>query len=137
MASVFVRLAGSDHAFSEVELLASKSVAWLAERAAAKCGWGVAPSRVRLFLVERASTARDPTVEEESAALDKPFLQSTSLLASAGVVHDSCLLARVTAAPGIGACSTLGAGLSVGCAPHRCAPSAHPPPTQTRQVAAS
>ena len=137
MASVFVRLAGSEEVYARVVVHDVDAVTDVAGRAAVKCGWGVAPSRVRLFLVERASTARDPTVEEESAALDKPFLQSTSLLASAGVVHDSCLLARVTAAPGIGACSTLGAGLSVGCAPHRCAPSAHPPPTQTRQVAAS
>ena len=105
--TAFVRLAGSDQAFSAIELLAGKSVAWLAELAAAKCGWGVVPSRVRLYLVDRASTTCDPTAEEESAALEKPFLQSTSLLVDARVVSSSCLLARLTPASSIGACSTV------------------------------
>ena len=104
MAFVFVRLADSEDAFAKVELREGESVAWLADCAAIKCGWGVAPSRVRLFLVDRAS-AHDPTAAEESAALAKPFLQSTALFADVGVVSSSCLLARVAAAPVVGACS--------------------------------
>ena len=95
--SVFVRLARSDRAYSRVEVHPDDAVTDFAGRAAAKCDWGIISSRVHLFLVERASTARDPTAEEENAALCKPFLPSTSLLSSVGIVHHSCLLARVDA----------------------------------------
>lgn len=93
--SVFVRPAGSDHAYSEVEVHPDDAVTDFVRRAVAKCGWDFASSRVRLFLVERASMAHDPTVDEESIALSKPSLPSTSLLTVAGVEHNSCLLARV------------------------------------------
>lgn len=95
--TVFVRMASSEYVYAEVEVHDGDAVFDLTARVA--CCFGVAPTRVRLYLVDRALTTCDPTAAEESVALDKPFLRSTAPLADTGVVPNSCLLASVAPAP--------------------------------------
>ena len=111
-----------DASFGKVPLDGCNDVCDLAERASLLFEWGVKPTQVALFPVPPAC-ARDAERDHSSAEgiLRGPSLFSGDLLADAGVVPGSYLLARTTPpAPPGGACVR-------SLALHR-APSRPPPP---------
>ena len=102
MGSIFIKLAGDARAhFAPVEIFASDAVGHLAERASLKLDWRTSATYVELFLVP-VSMVREvqrDLAREAGVLVDANRCLATDMLAEAGILNRSCLLARLTDPP--------------------------------------
>ena len=100
--SVFIKNAGDPRArFAPIDIFASDAVGHLAERASLKFDWRTSATYVELFLVP-VGMVRDvqrDLAREADVLVDTNRCLATDVLAEAGILDRSSLLARLTDPP--------------------------------------